>query len=67
MSYSVQEARWELDNRIEEALHQEDAEALAELSQIMKKIGDDETAEMLKDTLHRINKDDWAYDESINN
>jgi len=67
MSYSHQEARYELDNRIEEALHSRNTEALSELADIIKEQGDDETAEMLKTTARRLNNEDWSYDESINN
>lgn len=67
MSYSIREASAEQQQAIVAAINFRDSEALCKLAQIVKEQGDDEQAEALLTEARKIEKEDWAYDNSINN
>ena len=63
MSYSIQEAKAELEHDIFIALETRDSEALRNLAERL----DADEAEVLLDTAKKIDLDDMAYDEFNNN
>lgn len=67
MSYSTQDAQLHQTEIINQAIKERDEEKLYTLAQYAKGDGEDELADYLVQQARRIYREDWAYDESINN
>jgi hypothetical protein len=67
MSYTIQDAKFELQQDFEHALNTDDMEFVADVAKRLKLAGEDEDAEVLRNIINKANNDDWAYDNFINN
>lgn len=67
MSYSTKEARMELQDAVEQAIHHRDVEVMIALARRYKNMRDDEYADELRSLARKWEQEDWAYDESIDN
>lgn len=67
MSYAITYAKAEEMTAVETAVEQRDVEGLFKLARVAKKAGNDEFAEILVDNAKRIDREDWAYDEAVDN
>ena len=67
MSYTIQDAQLHQAEIINLAIKERDEEKLYTLAHYAKDNGEDELAEYLVQQARRIYREDWAYDESINN
>lgn len=60
-------AHLEREHDVNVAINTRDSEALYNLASYYKKEGEDETADQLLTIAKKIDREDWAYDESIGN
>lgn len=68
MSYTIYDAKADTMTMFEEALHSEDSSKVYHVANKLAAIpGWDEEANVLLAQARRLQNDDWAYDESVNN
>lgn len=67
MSYTIEDARYELQQDFEHALNTDDMEFVADVAERLKLAGEDEDAEVLRNIISQAHNDDWAYDEYRDN
>lgn len=65
--YSTTDARIEINNLMDEALQERNADKAFQAADLLARNGEDDVADYWLKLANRWNKEDWLYDESINN